>query len=122
MVYLSSFRFPSAEQESKHFDMFTPTYYTSLYPFRFLSGKGLLSIDFSDITIFAGSNGSGKSTVLNIIADHLGLRRESRFNKTELFDEYLRYTDGRLDVCDREKMRSLMSVSHHERRCVQPYP
>lgn len=111
MVYLSGFHFPSAEQESKHFDMFTPTYYTSLYPFKFLSGKGLLSIDFSDITIFAGSNGSGKSTVLNIIAEHLGLRRESRFNKTELFDEYLRYTDGRLDVYDREKMRALMSLS-----------
>ena len=37
----------------------------------YLSGKGLLSIDFSDITIFAGSNGSGKSTVLNIIAENL---------------------------------------------------
>ena len=98
MVYLSGFHFPSAERESEHFNMFIPTYYTSLYPFHFLSGKGLLSIDFSDITIFAGSNGSGKSTVLNIIAEHLVLKRESRFNKSELFDEYTRDTEGRLDV------------------------
>ena len=111
MVYLSSFHFPSSERESEHFNMFTPTYYTSLYPFRFLSGKGLLSINFSDITIFAGGNGSGKSTVLNIIAEHLGLKRESRFNKSELFDEYTRDTEGRLDVYDREKMRALMAVS-----------
>lgn len=111
MVYLSSFSFPSEEQESSHFNSTSPTYYESIYSFKILSGKGLLSLTFSDITIFAGSNGSGKSTVLNIIAEHLGLKRESRFNKTELFDEYLRYTDGRLDVYDREKMRALMSVS-----------
>ena len=111
MIYLSRFYFPDNEQEGMLFDMYTPTYYTSIYPFKFLSCKGLLSLDFSDITIFVGSNGSGKSTVLNIIAEQLGLKRGSRFNKTELFEKYIDLTESSLDVYDREKRRSMMDVS-----------
>ena len=118
MIYLKNFNFPDEDAESwpfhekrEHFHYRPPTYYDSLYPFKLMSSKGLTSLTFSDITIFAGSNGSGKSTVLNIIAEHFKLKREALFNRTELFDEYLTYTDGMLDVYDKEKMRSIMEVS-----------
>jgi predicted ATPase len=43
---------------------------------------------FEPITIFYGSNGSGKSTILNVIAEKLKLSRNSPYNKTDFFDDY----------------------------------
>jgi predicted ATPase len=66
---------------------------------------------FEDITILAGSNGSGKSTVLNIIAEKLKLTRVSLFNYTELYEPYLHLTKSEILIDDREVMRSVMEVS-----------
>lgn len=116
MIYLSSFDFPSDVDESGFFKEKTPTYYDSIYPFKFLSGKFAnldrpYSMLFGDITIIAGSNGSGKSTVLNIIAEKLKLTRAALFNYTELYEAYLRLTESRFRIDDREVMRSVMKVS-----------
>lgn len=116
MIYLSSFDFPSDVDESDFFKEKTPTYYDSIYPFKFLSGKfenldRPYSMLFGDITIIAGSNGSGKSTVLNIIAEKLKLTRAALFNYTELYEAYLRLTESRFRIDDREVMRSVMKVS-----------
>ena len=116
MIYLSSFDFPSDVDESDFFKEKTPTYYDSIYPFKFLSGKfenldRPYSMHFGDITIIAGSNGSGKSTVLNIIAEKLKLTRAALFNYTELYEAYLRLTESRFHIDDREVMRSVMKVS-----------
>ena len=40
---------------------------------------------FSDITIFCGNNGSGKSSILNIIAEKLALERSTPFNRSDFF-------------------------------------
>lgn len=111
MVYLKSFSLPDQVVESGVFTSDFPTYFTTLYPFQVFPAKGLERISFSDITIFSGGNGSGKSTILNVIGEKLGLHRESFFNKTELYDFYLELTDFRLDVFDREKMKALMDIS-----------
>ena len=116
MIYLSSFDFPSDVDESDFFKEKTPTYYDSIYPFKFLSGKFAnldrpYSMLFGDITIIAGSNGSGKSTVLNIIAEKLKLTRAALFNYTELYEAYLRLTESRFRIDDREVMRSVMKIS-----------
>ena len=116
MIYLSSFDFPSDVDESDFLKEKTPTYYDSIYPFKFLSGKFAnldrpYSMLFGDITIIAGSNGSGKSTVLNIIAEKLKLTRAALFNYTELYEAYLRLTESRFRIDDREVMRSVMKVS-----------
>jgi len=46
-------------------------------------------LTFSDITIFYGGNGSGKSTLLNVIAQKLQVNRQSLFNTSPFFDDYV---------------------------------
>lgn len=94
MVYLSGFDFPSDNDEYNYFRKgknANLTYNTiNPYPFRLFSKKKFFHIDFSDITIFYGGNGSGKSTALNMIAEHLSLMRSSPFNKTPYSDDFAR--------------------------------
>lgn len=111
MIYLEKFSLPTQEGESNCFSSSSPTYYTSLYPFQVFPGKGLTSVEFSDITIFCGSNGSGKSTLLNVISEKLCLRRDSAFNRTELYDRYVRKTDARMRYLDPVKNRELKETS-----------
>ena len=112
MTYLESFTFPSQEAESGYFsNPYRPTYYQSNYPFQVFPQKGMDRVEFSDITIFCGSNGSGKSTTLNVIGEKLGLRRDSQFNSTELYRDYVEMTDMELNVYDRAKLRELYAVS-----------
>ena len=92
MIYVESLMLPTEGMESGHFNSFSPTYFKSIYPFKVLSYRGLEgSVKFSDITIFSGGNGTGKSTLLNILAQKLGLKRTTPFNHTVLFDEYMDY-------------------------------
>ena len=109
MVYLSSFRLPSREQEEDFFFSHNPknfrTCYTTKYPFGMFRDRGLPEdFIFEDITIICGNNGSGKSTILNVIAEKLQLKRSSPFNRSYFFDEYV-------DICDyeTEQMLSLNS-------------
>ena len=94
MIYLSSFAFPTRGQEDCFFDSSQPgfkkknfrTVYTSKYPFNLFRDRELPVFEFSDITIFCGNNGSGKSTILNVIAEKIGLERgtttEATFSRT----------------------------------------
>ena len=92
MIYVESLMLPTEGMESGHFNSFSPTYFKSIYPFKVLSYRGLEgSVKFSDITIFSGGNGTGKSTLLNILAQKLGLKRTTPFNHTVLFEEYMDY-------------------------------
>lgn len=64
---------------------------TNVYPFKIFPGKGLDRLDFEPITIIYGGNGSGKSTILNLIAEKLRLERTAPFNNTPFIEEYLKY-------------------------------
>jgi len=61
----------------------------SIYPFKLLSKCGLKKIDFEPITVLYGGNGSGKSTALNIIADTLKIKRDSIYNKSRFYPDYV---------------------------------
>ena len=50
---------------------------------------GLEEIIFRPITILYGGNGSGKSTALNIIAEKLRLKRNSVYNRSRFFENYV---------------------------------
>lgn len=95
MLYLEYFSFPSAEKEFNFFIDQKRTCYDSFYPFQILSRNGFESIDFQPITILYGGNGSGKSTALNIMAEKLELKRDSIFNKSNFYPDYL-------DMCSSE--------------------
>ncbi len=67
------------------------TCYDSFYPFQILSRCGLECLDFEPVTILYGGNGSGKTTALNVIAEKAGLQRDSLFNKSNFFSDYLNF-------------------------------
>ena len=89
MKYLDYITFPSQEEEFDFFLKIKRSCYDSFYPFQILSRHGFCRIDFEPITILYGGNGCGKTTALNVIAEKLGLRRDSKFNKSNFFPEYL---------------------------------
>ncbi len=93
MIYLEYFTFPDSDREFDFFVNQKRTCYDSFYPFQILSRHHLHRIDFEPVTILYGGNGSGKTTVLNVIGEKLQLSRDSVFNKSNFFQDYL-------DLCD----------------------
>ncbi len=91
VLYLSSFSFPDAERETDFFLAQRRTCHDSYYPFQILPRVGTLS--FEPVTVLYGGNGSGKTTALNVMAEALGLERDTRFNRSPFFEDYTRLCD-----------------------------
>ncbi len=89
MLYLDKFIFANPDQEFNFFLSQKRTCYQSYYPFQVLSQKGFERIDFEPITILCGGNGCGKTTALNIISEKLKLERDSLYNRSSFFENYL---------------------------------
>ena len=104
MIYLSHFSFPEAERETDFIFRLKRTCYDTIYPFQLLSKKGLRMLDFEPVTILYGGNGSGKTTALNVIAEKLGLRRDTPYNRSNFFEDYTR-------ICDFELQEDIPRVS-----------
>ncbi len=88
MIYLSHFSFPDIEREYSFLMDIKRTCYDSFYPFQVLSKHSLRMLDFEPVTILYGGNGSGKTTALNVIAEKLGLARDTRYNRSNFFEDY----------------------------------
>lgn len=93
MIYLNAFKFPSENREINFITEIKRTCYDSFYPFNILSRCEFERIDFEPITILYGGNGSGKSTALNAIAEKTGIKRDSIFNKSNFYNDYLKMCD-----------------------------
>lgn len=105
MKYLDSFTLASEEQEVDYIlgfgrrlgKMDMQCYSrTNVYPFKLFPQKGLKRLDFEPITVIYGGNGSGKSTILNLIAEKLRIDRNAPFNNTPFIEEYLNFCDYEL--------------------------
>lgn len=90
MIYLSQFRFPDIEEEYTFTMKQKRTCYNTYYPFLTISKHNLTKIDFEPITILYGGNGSGKTTVLNVIAEKLRLERDALYNRTNFVEDYIK--------------------------------
>jgi predicted ATPase len=97
-MFLKKFFLPDKNAESRYFEdpyNHNPKFnmqcysHTNFYPFRIFPEKGVKEMDCSAITILYGGNGSGKSTVLNMIAETLKVSRISLFNRTPYTDDYV---------------------------------
>ena len=100
MIYLQSFLIPSEDQEYNFFlydHKAQKTCYDSTYPFGLFRYRKMPELFFDDITVFYGNNGSGKSTLLNVIADKLGLKRKTPYNRTDFFEDYVKLCSFTLD-------------------------
>ena len=89
LLYLSQFSFPDEDKEYSFILGQQRTCYDSYYPFKIISKNSLSVLDFEPITILYGGNGSGKTTVLNVIAEKLKLTRDTLFNRTNFFEDYI---------------------------------
>lgn len=88
MIYLSHFSFPDVEREYDFILGQKRTCYDTVYPFQILSKHRLEMLDFETVTILYGGNGCGKTTALNVIAEKLGLKRDTLYNRSNFFEEY----------------------------------
>ena len=88
-MYLSAFYFPGEEAETDFLFSLKTTYDQSVYPYGVLPKAGLDEIVFRPVTILYGGNGSGKSTALNVIAEKLRLERNSAYNRSRFFQNYV---------------------------------
>lgn len=88
MIYLSHFAFPDREREYSFTMSQKRTCYDTVYPFLVLSAHQLKMLDFEPVTILYGGNGSGKTTALNVIAEKLGLARDTLYNRSNFFGDY----------------------------------
>ena len=90
MVYLKEFNLLSEDFENGILINEQRNYFHNQYPFRIFPDKKLEKMDFANITILYGGNGSGKSTILNIIAEKLNAKG---LNLTggEMFQTYVDY-------------------------------
>ena len=81
------------------------TCFQSWYPWKTFYNRTLNGIEFDDITIFYGGNGSGKTTLLNIIAQKLQLARQSLYNRSAFFDDYVEIC--RFNLTDEDAVKTI---------------
>lgn len=105
MVYLKEFNLLSEEFENGILINERRNYFHNQYPFRIFTDKKLEKIDFTNITILYGGNGSGKSTILNIIAEKLNAKGLN-FTGGEIFHTYVDYCkyETSLEIPDEVKI------------------
>ena len=122
MVYLETFYFPSVEKEEEKMQKIIENkeqkpainyIAEKAYPFGLLTHR-LTCLDFEPITILYGGNGSGKSTILNVISNKLHISREAPYNSSYLMKEYvkmcsfktdLRYTGEEFDIVGKRRRK-----------------
>lgn len=98
MIYLRNFSFPSEDREYNFILDEKRTCFDTFYPFKILSKNDFTEIDFEPVTILYGGNGSGKSTALNVIAEKIEASRDTIFNKSNFFKDYV-------DMCDMDEVK-----------------
>lgn len=114
MLYLEKFIFPDIQNDClKQGEYNNGSFYDeNCYPFHITSEMGLWSLDFEPITILYGGNGSGKSTVINVISEKLHANRQSMFNTSPHFELYV----GRCDYRSSDTLAGETSYNGHRER------
>ncbi len=94
MGYLSQFIFPSAGTEEQFLHRIRETCFSTVYPFQVLQEHEVHILNFDDpVTVLYGGNGSGKTTALNVIAETLHLKRDTLYNRTNFFEDFVALCD-----------------------------
>jgi len=109
MIYLNYFTFPNEDIEVDFLMNIKRTCYDSFYPFKILSGHGLERLDFEPVTILYGGNGSGKSTALNVIAEKTGIIRDTIYNKSNFYPDYINICQAHFEADIPENSRIITS-------------
>ena len=97
MVYLERFVLPSPGAEEQFTQSILRRCYNTFYPFGVFARREVPELTFEPITILCGGNGCGKSTLLNLIAEKLGVARDTPGNRSSFFPDYVRLCRAELD-------------------------
>ena len=90
MIYLNGFTIPDESAEWNFFVYGTKeTCFNTYYPYQIFPKMEFEKMTFETVTIFYGGNGTGKTTLLNIIAEKLRLTRNAVFNRSSFFERYV---------------------------------
>ncbi len=109
-MYIDEFCFPGVDAEEQFVNYIERTCYASFYPFGVFTVNQLQSLSFSEITILYGNNGSGKSTALNLIAEKLKAERDTLFNRSSFFDDYIGMCEFKMTAGEKpEEIRMITS-------------
>lgn len=93
MIYLKSFTLLDDKEENNYvLGSDIRNIYNNYYPIGIFSSKRLKDIKFGSITCFYGGNGSGKSTILNIISEKINSNRKTKIDKGSYFNIYVKHT------------------------------
>ena len=79
MIYIDSFILPS--------DGDIDNYPFSVYPFSLFFENQFRYVSCKDITIFYGNNGSGKSTIMNLLTEKISGQRSSELFKDVIYSD-----------------------------------
>lgn len=95
-TYLENFYFPTPDDEWREIMYGSPEFkracYNNIYPFKILP-EHIRELELGPITILYGTNGSGKTTMLNIMAQRLGINRSVKINKSTFINDYVKLCD-----------------------------
>jgi len=109
MLYLEDFTLASENDEWNFFLKQKSRAFSDYYPFQLFPDKQVPTLQFEPVTILYGDNGSGKSSLLNIIAEKLGLTRGTLYNRSSFFEDYLTLCDYTMHVPLPEKSAIMTS-------------
>jgi predicted ATPase len=107
MIFINKFVFPPPDKVQGIILTEQRTCINNPYPIPFLVNKKIGEINFAPITVFYGGNGSGKTTILNIIARRIGSVKKNDYKIAEYFDECA----GMCDYTMREKPMEIKSIT-----------
>ena len=107
MIYLKTFKLSDKKISN-----------INIYPYNIFKNKEPDVFLFENITVLYGNNGSGKSTILNIIAHKLNLKGKERNNPEILgtfqyFDDYVK--DCKYELEKNENNRKITSIPSNSR-------
>jgi len=109
VLYLEDFTLASENDEWQFFLKQKSRAFSDYYPFQLFPDKQVPTLQFEPVTILYGDNGSGKSSLLNIIAEKLGLTRGTLYNRSSFFEDYLALCDYTMHVPLPEKSAIMTS-------------
>ncbi len=98
MLYLEDFTVATEDDEWQFFRHQKSRAFSDYYPFQLFPDKQVPVLKFEPVTILYGDNGSGKSSLLNIIAKKLGLKRGALYNRSSFFEKYVTLCDYTMHV------------------------
>lgn len=101
MIYIKTFKLSNRKMKNYN-----------IYPFNILKNKEPDIFVFDNITVLYGNNGSGKSTILNIIANKLNLKGKEK-GTSSYFEEFITECEYRLG--EYENGRKIIKIPENSR-------